>query len=64
VRGIILNKLSAAADEAEETNPAVIEKFSRVPLLGVVPYIPVKDRQNLELLSSLVCSHIDLSLFQ
>ena len=64
VRGIILNKTSPEPDEAEETNPAVLEKFSRVPLLGVVPYIPAKDRQNLELLSSLVCSHIDLSLLQ
>ena len=64
VRGIILNKTSPEPDEAEETNPAVIQKFSRVPLLGVVPYIPAKDRQNLELLSSLVCSHIDLSLLQ
>ena len=64
VRGIILNKLSAAADEAEETNPAVLEKFSHVPLLGVVPYIPAKDRQNPELLSSLVCAHLDLSLLQ
>jgi dethiobiotin synthetase len=64
VRGIILNKVSAAADEAEETNPAVIQKFSRVPLLGVVPHIPAKDRQNPELLSSLVCAHLDLSLLQ
>ena len=64
VRGIILNKLSAAPDEAEETNPAVIQKLSRVPLLGVVPHIPARDRQNPELLSSLVCSHIDLSLLQ
>jgi dethiobiotin synthetase len=62
VRGIILNKTSPEPNESEETNPAAIRKFSRVPLLGVMPHIPVPDRQNPELLSSLVRAHLDLSL--
>jgi len=64
VLGIIVNKTSPEPDEAEETNPAAIQKFSRIPLLGVIPHIPEPDRQNPELLSSLVRARIDLSLFQ
>jgi dethiobiotin synthetase len=64
VRGIILNKTSPEPDEAEETNPAAIQKFSCVPLLGIIPHIPEPDRKDPELLSSLVRSHIDLSLLQ
>jgi dethiobiotin synthetase len=62
VRGIILNKTSPAPDEAEDTNADVIRKFSRVPLLGVVPFIRTEDRQDPAVLSSMVSAHIDLSL--
>ena len=62
VHGIILNKTSPEPDESEETNPGVIEKFSTVRLLGVVPYINSEDRQDPVFLCSLVRSHIDLSL--
>jgi dethiobiotin synthetase len=63
-RGIILNTTGQEPDEAEETNPAAIRKFSRIPLLGVIPHIAEPDRQYPELLSSLVCAHLDLSLLQ
>jgi dethiobiotin synthetase len=63
VCGIILNKVSPEPDEAEETNPEVIRKFSNVPLLGQVPYIPEVKRANPEFLSSLARATIDLSCF-
>jgi dethiobiotin synthetase len=63
VCGIILNKVSPEQDEAEDTNPEVIRKFSNVPLLGQLPYIPEATRADPEFLSSLVRSTIDLSCF-
>jgi dethiobiotin synthetase len=63
VCGIILNKVSSEQDEAEDTNPEVIRKFSNVPLLGQVPYIPEVKRANPEFLSSLARATIDLSCF-
>ena len=63
VCGIILNKVSPEPDEAEDTNPEVIRKFSNVPLLGQVPFIPEVKRANPEFLSSLARSKIDLSCF-
>ncbi len=62
VRGVILNKTSPEPDESEETNPGVIERFSNVRLLGVVPYIDNEARQDPAFLSSLARSSIDLSL--
>jgi dethiobiotin synthetase len=62
VRGVILNKTSPEPDESEETNPGVIERFSGVRLLGVVPYIDNEARQDPAFLSSLARSFIDLSL--
>jgi dethiobiotin synthetase len=62
VRGVILNKTSPEPDESEETNPEVIERFSGVRLLGVVPYIDNEARQDPAFLSSLARSFIDLSL--
>jgi len=64
VCGIILNKVSPEQDEAEDTNPEVIRKFSNVPLLGQVPYIPVDKRGDPDFLSSLAQSKIDLSCFR
>jgi dethiobiotin synthetase len=63
VCGIILNKVSPEQDEAEDTNPEVIRKFSNVPLLGQVPYIPVDKRGDPDFLSTLAQSKIDLSCF-
>jgi dethiobiotin synthetase len=39
VAGIILNRCSAAPGLAEQTNPAVIEAITGVPILGKVPEI-------------------------
>jgi dethiobiotin synthetase len=63
VCGIILNKVSPEQDEAEDTNPEVIRKFSNVPLLGQVPYIPVDKRGDPDFLSTLAQSKIALSCF-
>ena len=63
VCGIILNKVSPEQDEAEDTNPEVIRKFSNVPLLGQVPYIPADKRGDPDFLSTLAQSTIDLSCF-
>jgi dethiobiotin synthetase len=39
VAGVILNRCPAAPGLAEQTNPAVIEAITRVPILGKVPEI-------------------------
>jgi dethiobiotin synthetase len=40
VAGVILNRCSATPGLAEQTNPAVIEAITGVPILGKVPEIP------------------------
>ncbi len=40
VLGIIVNNYPADPGEAERTSPAVIEEFSGVPVLGIVPAVP------------------------
>jgi dethiobiotin synthetase len=63
VAGIILNKMSPEPDESEKTNPEMILKFSRLPLLGQLPYIPEEKTGDAEYLSSLAQEHLDLSIF-
>ena len=38
IRGIIVNKMSSQPNEIEANTPQFIEKLTKVPLLGVVPY--------------------------
>lgn len=40
VLGIILNDTQGENDAASQTNPAMLEKYLDVPLLGVFPYMP------------------------
>jgi dethiobiotin synthetase len=63
VRGVILNQLYSKAGEADKTNPEVIKQFSRVPLVGQVPYISEKNRGDPYFLSTIAKNHIDLSVF-
>ena len=63
VCGVILNKVSPEQEEAEETNPEVIKKLSRVPLLGQLPYIQEEKRGDPDYLSNLAKAHLNLSLF-
>jgi len=63
VRGIILNKTTPEMDESEDTNPALITRFTRIPILGQMPYIPVEKRCDLDYLAALAQSHIDVSSF-
>jgi dethiobiotin synthetase len=63
VRGIILNKMTPEMDESEDTNPAFITRFTRMPILGQMPYIPVEKRRDLDYLAALAQSHIDVSSF-
>ncbi len=46
VLGIIINKTSREIHMAEETNPQIIKTFGKVPILGVIPYIP--GRKNMD----------------
>jgi adenosylmethionine-8-amino-7-oxononanoate aminotransferase len=56
--GIILNNSeSKKAGICEKTNPEVIEKLSRIPILGVFPYLHQLDR---EILTEKIIKHIDL----
>lgn len=40
VLGVILNDTQGENDAASQTNPAMLEKYLNVPLLGVFPYMP------------------------
>jgi dethiobiotin synthetase len=40
VSGVILNDMTGEKDVASETNPALLEKYLKVPLLGIFPHMP------------------------
>jgi dethiobiotin synthetase len=40
VSGVILNDMAGEKDIASETNPAMLEKYLEVPLLGIFPHVP------------------------
>lgn len=63
VAGIILNQISPARGLAEETNPEVLRKFSRVPLLGQLPFIEEKKRKDAEYLADCAAACLDSRLF-
>ena len=64
VCGIILNKVSPERDEAEDTNPEVLRRLARVPLVGRVPYIPVNKRKDPDFLSAIAHANINLGCFR
>ena len=63
VAGIILNQISPVYGKAEETNPHVIQKFSPIPVIGNMPFVPESRRGDVEYLSALGKKHIDLTVF-
>mgnify|MGYP001765651727 FL=1 len=40
VSGVILNDMTGERDIASETNPAMLERYLEVPLLGIFPHVP------------------------
>lgn len=46
IAGVILNGLRNNGI-AEKTNPALIERFSGVPVLGIVPWVKSRDREEI-----------------
>lgn len=63
VAGIILNQVTPGIGKAEETNPEVIKKFSEVPVLGQIPFIPEEKRKDADFIIDAVQKNIDLSSF-
>jgi len=63
VAGIILNQLSPETRNAEDTNPAVIRKFTDVPIIGQMPYIPDEQRSDADCLAAAAADSIDFGLF-
>lgn len=63
IAGIILNQTSKETGYAEKTNPDIINKFCSTPLIGQVPFVERKNRENPEHLSAIADKHIDLTIF-
>lgn len=61
IAGIVLNQVSREAGLAERTNPEVIRKFSKVPVLGPVPFVPEEKRTDQKYIVEVVRNSIDLS---
>jgi len=59
ILGIIINTLSRSPDLSTKTNPQVIKKLSGLPLLGVIPFLPLPQREDLSLIAELISEHID-----
>ena len=57
--GIIINNGSADADLSAETNPGLIEDLSGIPLLGVIPYLSMSERDEAAPLAQVMAEHVD-----
>jgi dethiobiotin synthetase len=59
--GVILNDIDGIKTKATQTNPSLLKRYLKVPILGIFPHIkgfPGK-RLNRELLAATVAKHID-----
>jgi len=61
VAGIILNQVTFETGKAEQTNPEVIKRFSKIPILGQVPFIPEEKRKDTDFIVDAILQNIDLS---
>ena len=61
LKGIILNCQEAIAEERLEdwASPALLENFTQLPILGIIPQIPADQGQDLNTLAA-IASHLDL----
>jgi dethiobiotin synthetase len=63
VAGIILNQTTQQHGLAEQTNPDIICRFAKTPLLGVMPFVPARLRRSRTALAALADKHLRMSLF-
>lgn len=63
VTGIILNQMSPEHGKAEETNPDVLRRFSPVPIIGQLPFIPEEKRTDGDYLARCASTCINLTPF-
>ena len=61
VLGIIINNLSSSPDPSTKSNPGIIKELSGVPMLGVIPYLPLPQREDGALIAELIGKHVDSS---
>ncbi len=62
VLGIILNHCSPSPDLSAATNPGIIAEMSGLPLLGVIPYLPLPDREDPSLLTEVIGRAVRMEL--
>lgn len=63
VLGLVLNNADGTRGPAEKTNPATLQRWSRVPLLGTIPHRPGLrlDRADGQRAARVVRGHVDLA---
>jgi dethiobiotin synthetase len=62
VIGVVINNLNEKQGLAEDTNPQILQRLMEAPLLGVMPYYPDLEGENmLSLIGMLVEESIDLN---
>lgn len=61
LKGIVLNCQEAIAEERLEdwASPSLLENFTQLPILGIIPQIPAEKSQDLNTLAA-IASHLDL----
>jgi len=60
VLGIVITTTSADSDLSTKTNPQMVEELSKVPLLGVIPYLQPAERKDPALLAGVITTHVDI----
>ena len=63
IAGFILNQASPGYGLAEQTNPGVIGRFTALPLLGIMPYVPEHQRASRAALADIARQHLAAALF-
>jgi dethiobiotin synthetase len=58
--GIVFNRTQEQITTAEQTNPAVLQRYTDVPLLGCLPFVSPDQRDNPDMLAKIVRDNLQV----
>ena len=59
--GIVLNRTLEQHTSAEQTNPAVLQRYTDAPILGCMPFLNPAQQQNPDTLAAIAQCNLDLN---
>jgi dethiobiotin synthetase len=58
--GIVFSRTQAQDSTAEQTNPAVLQRYTNVPVLGCLPFLRPSQQEDPEELARIALSSLDM----